>query len=57
MTTTELQAEYRYRYLERLGMMCEDQEPTPAQREYAREEALKEVETLTHEQEIHDAGM
>lgn len=49
--TDFLREEYRYRYLERIGMMCEDREPTPEQREYARQEALKAVEQFRKEPE------
>lgn len=48
MTDAERE-EYRYRYLERLGLMCEDREPTPEQRTFAQQQALKEVKALNHE--------
>jgi hypothetical protein len=39
MTTEEIQAEWHYRYQERLGIMCEDQEPTLEQKAIAYREA------------------
>ena len=39
MTTEEIQAEWQYRYQERLGIMCEDREPTPEQKAIAFKEA------------------
>lgn len=45
-----MREEYRYRYLERLGMMCEDREPTPEQRAYAQKEAMATIEELKDEE-------
>ena len=45
-TLTELYAEYSYRRDERLGILCEDREPTPEQLAIATSEAdlwLKET--------------
>jgi hypothetical protein len=39
MTESEIQAEWQYRYQERLGIMCEDREPTPEQKAIAYREA------------------
>ncbi len=39
MTDKELKAEWQYRVTERLGHLCEDREPTQAQRDIALTEA------------------
>jgi hypothetical protein len=39
MTLTELYTEYQYRIDERLGILCEDREPTSEQRKLAEKEA------------------
>jgi len=39
LTPTELQAEYDYRLSERLGILCEDQPPTPSAQSLAKAEA------------------
>lgn len=46
MTAPELQEEWEYRFNERLGIMCEDREPTPEQVRVARTEADKAVAEL-----------
>lgn len=46
MTLKELSAEYEYRLTERLGHLCEDREPTPAQLKMAEAEAQEVVERL-----------
>lgn len=40
MTRLERQAEYAYRYAERIGLMCGGLEPTLEQRESAHAEAV-----------------
>lgn len=37
--TAEQQKEWEYRYQERLGILCEDREPTEEQKRIAKEEA------------------
>ena len=39
MTPTDLAIEHRYRIEERLGILCEDREPTEEQYQLARREA------------------
>lgn len=39
MTDEERKAEFNYRFQERLGLLCEDQEPTPEQLLMAHDEA------------------
>ena len=46
MSADALQAEYEYRYMERLGILCEDRFPTAAQRRIAHDEAQEAVTTL-----------
>lgn len=46
MTERELQAEWRYRYEERLGIMCGDGDPTDEQRGIAMAEADEAIEKL-----------
>lgn len=41
MSDTDLDAECAYRYAERLGILCEDGEPTPAQKAIARAEVMR----------------
>lgn len=47
MTTTDLQSEHRYRYEERLGMLCGGDKPTPEQERIATTEANEAVEALS----------
>lgn len=42
-TLTQLRAEWNYIRLERLGIMCEDRQPTPEQECIAHEEADRAV--------------
>lgn len=46
MTNQELEQERFYREQERLGIMVEDNDPTPAQAKLAREEADRAVREL-----------
>ena len=36
MSEQELKREWEYRYQERLALLCEDRDPTPAERNMAR---------------------
>lgn len=47
MTNQELEQERFYREQERLGIMVEDNDPTPAQAKLAREEADKFVKDFS----------
>ena len=46
MTESELQAEWDYRYNERLGIMCGSDQPTKEQDAIARQEADGAIEKL-----------
>lgn len=57
MTAEERKAEWKYRYDERIGMLCEDREPTSIERAIACDEANRacrqiqkqdEAEALVH---------
>lgn len=39
LTDAEITEEWNYRYAERLGVLCEDREPTDEQKRMARDEA------------------
>lgn len=43
LTKDEIRAEYDYRYLERLGILCGDRPPTRAQDQMAKSEALAQT--------------
>jgi hypothetical protein len=45
-TLEQLREEWRYVYHERIGIMCEDGEPTAEQKEIARAEANQAIEKL-----------
>lgn len=47
MTDAELQAEWRYRYQERLGTLCGAGDPTPEQRALAVKEANAAIRQLS----------
>lgn len=49
MTTDELAAEWRYRYEERLGILCGGEKPTLEQEKIAHREADDAVERLKNE--------
>lgn len=51
MTPSERNSEYDYRVAERLGIMCENDNPTPEQWRLAREEALAAVKELKEQGE------
>ena len=44
--TNEQKAEWEYVYTERLGISCEDREPTEGEKRRAREEANRSVKSL-----------
>jgi len=46
LTTEEMIAEWRYRYDERLGIMCEGREPTDEQKNIAGQEADEAIRQL-----------
>lgn len=50
MTEDELQIEWRYRYWERIGMLCGSGEPTEEQKAIARKEADQAIEKLRKEE-------
>jgi len=50
MTERELQKEFKYRMEERLGILCEDREPTPDERKLAHKEAEEAVNKLRQEE-------
>lgn len=52
LTASELRAEYAYRYQERLGILCEDQEPTPEQKRIAHEEATAACNELKAQNDL-----
>lgn len=52
MTESEIQAEWKYRYSERLGMMCEDREPTMEQKAIAFREANEWAMTQESQPEL-----
>lgn len=45
-----LEVEKRYRYEERIGMLCGSDEPTPEQRQIADREAREVISKLQNEQ-------
>ena len=45
-TREEIEYERQYRYNERLGMLCENREPTPQQMAIARKEADDAIKIL-----------
>jgi hypothetical protein len=47
----DLEAEWKYRYTERLGIMCGDKEPTQEQKNIAIKEANEAVAKLREEDE------
>ena len=49
MTLTELTAEFDYRYQERLGILCEDREPTDEQKAIAHAEAYAAIIELNQQ--------
>lgn len=49
MTLKELRTEYEYRLQERLGHLCENQDPTPAQLAMAEAESQAVVEKLNQQ--------
>jgi len=49
MTLTELTAEFDYRYQERLGILCEDREPTEAEKAIAHAEAYAAIIELNQQ--------
>ena len=49
MTLTELTAEFDYRYQERLGILCEDREPTDAEKKIAHDEAYAAIIELNQQ--------
>lgn len=46
MTERELKREFLYRLNERLGMLCENREPTPDDRRLAHKEAEEAINKL-----------
>jgi len=50
MTEADLKHEWEYRYRERLGMLCEDREPTPDERNMARRCANATILALSSEE-------
>ena len=46
LTPSELDTEYRYRYEERLGILCGSNTATPRQKAMAHEEATRAVDAL-----------
>jgi hypothetical protein len=51
MTEDELKSEWRYRYEERLGILCGSDKPTPEQIKMASDEADHHVAALRRERE------
>jgi len=49
MTEAQLKKEYDYRVEERLGILCEDREPTPDERKLAHKEAQEAINKLRQE--------
>lgn len=49
MTLRELRVEYDHRLAERLGHLCEDREPTPAQLAMAEAEARAVIDELNRQ--------
>ena len=47
MTECETKQEWEYRYQERLGLTCEDRDPTPDERNRARREANSAILALS----------
>ena len=50
MTIEELNAEWRYRYHERIGMLCGTEDPTDWEKSIARQEADEAIEQLRQQE-------
>lgn len=55
MTKDEIGKEWQYRYQERLGILCEDQDPTPEQRKIARDEATEAIKIIQADERSRQA--